>query len=196
MRTKILMVAASLAVMLAMTGIAAADQMNIYKGSEEVTSVTIPVGGSTDLTINVSSFINKLGTIHNMSVALFEADESTPATGLDVTITETVPPLGPSPGPNTCTFPGTAPCDPLVRWKQSMGKGGSEVLNLTIADAALVPHNYFLEITDNKSGKKVKASLSTASIAVSVPEFATIAAPVGAVMGLVFLLYQRKRKEE
>ncbi len=196
MRSNIMSIAMFMAVMLAMTGLAAAnpDQMNIFQGGVKVTAISLPVGGTANLDLNVSEFLQPQYTIHNMSVELYQTDGITHATGLDVTLEETVAPLGPLPGPATCTFSPNNPCDPLIRWDQNQGPGGSEVLSLKISDAAGVPHNYIVRIFDKATGQTLE--LSAATLGVSVPEFPTLAIPVAAVIGLVFLFQHKKRKEE
>jgi len=191
MKKRILMIISLLVV--GMTGIAAADQMNIFDGSVKVDNIILPIGGSKDLTLNISEFARPLNSIHNLSVTLYNEDGSAETTGLNVTLEETITPTGPNPGPATCTFP-ISGCNSIIRWKQSQGPGGFEVLKMKVNETAGVQANYLIEITDKESGKK--ALLSSESIPVNIPEFPKVALPVAVGIGLVFLVRQKKKKEE
>jgi len=196
MKNKIITITALLAVMVAMTGIAAADpdQMNIYKKgtNTKVANVALPVGGTVDLDLEISEFANPANTTHNITIRLFAEDEVTEIEGLEIQINETTSPFGPKPD-GVWNEPAN---NPIVIWKQDQGtgKGTSERLKLKITDRASLPQKYVIEFTDTQTNKTTR--LSGATLPVSVPEFPTIALPVAAIMGLVFLIYHRKKKEE
>jgi len=193
-KAKVIMALALTVVMLVvMTGLAAADpdQMDIVEDgtNNKVTSVDIPLGGTVNLDINISNFLRAAGTIHNLTVELYDTDWNS-VTGLQVNISEQD---GDGPKP-TGTW--NAPADnPVVRWNQTSGAGGYERFDLTIKETKGVCANYIVRIADTETGKS--AELSAATIGVNaVPEFTTIAIPVAAILGLLFFYSHRKRKEE
>ena len=185
--------ALTVVMLVVMTGLAAADpdQMDIVEDGTniKVTSVDIPLGGTVNLDINISNFLRNAGTIHNLTVKLFDTNYSS-VTGLQVNISEQD---GDGPKP-TGTW--NAPADnPVVRWNQTSGAGGYERFDLTIKETKGVCANYIVRIADTETGKSVELSAATIGVN-AIPEFATIAIPAVAVLGLFLFYSHRKRKEK
>ena len=190
--------ALTVVMLVVMTGLAAADdeqiddQMDIVKDGTniKVTSVDIPLGGTVNLDINISNFLKPAGTIHNLTVELYDTNSSNPVTGLQLNISEQD---GDGPKP-TGTW--NAPADnPVVRWNQTPGAGGYERFDLTIKETKGACANYIVRIADTETGNSVELSAATMGVN-AVPEFTTIAIPVAAILGLLFFYNHRKRKEE
>jgi hypothetical protein len=180
MRNKLIMIAAMLAVMVSMTGIAGATNVNIdtstpygtpdiILNSLDGTTVTLTdvrlesisgAAGSRDLMV-VSSDPNLYIRVNNSSLALDTGFAN------NVAITK------------TWTYTGS----PAFRTFNLEVKG-------TVAGTVTV--------YDMKSGVIIgQAGVNAASADVSdIPEFPTVALPVASVIGLVFFLQNRKNKKE
>ena len=202
-KTKIIAILSALVILTAMTGIAAADDVDIvYNGTNnDVSHLTIPLGGSANVDLNVSGFIYNLGTIHNITVDLEDLNGN-PVTGLTITITEQV-----SAGSPTPTGSWYDPTDnPVVRWNQSFSSTTQdpaethdwERFDVTISETKGTPEHYLLRISDYRSGTTTVSEvfLDAATIDIQVPEFATIAIPAVAILGLFLFFNHRKHKKE
>jgi len=186
MKNKIVMITAALAVMMAMTGIAAADQLTIYNGlphtlANKVTTLQLTIGSpavAKDLVVD--SFLQPAGTAHTLTYTV--SDPLGPAAPSDIVLQfqELTPPgvLG----------------NPPYAWTQDAAL--QELLTVTFkATASAVPGTtYQIQVTDLATGNSFTADAVVAATAI--PEFATIAMPIAAVLGLVFFFQQRKNKKE
>lgn len=194
MKNKVITIAALLAVMVAMIGIAAADQINIVdKGTNnKVTSVALGLGKTVNLDINISEFTYGTGTLHDLNVRLTDYDTGDSVSGLKIYINEQDPSGSPKAN-GTWNVPSD---NPIVTFNQKPTFGGSELFDLDITETKGTPARYLLYINDTVTLKSKVVELDAASIKVDVPEFPTVALPVAALIGLVFLFQQKKRKQE
>jgi len=180
-----------LSVILTMTGIAAADSMNIVKDgtNEDVSQVKLGVGDTVTLDINISSFLAPINYDHGIFVALVDLSFN-PINGLQVEINETTGPFGIKPDGiwNTLTD------NPVIIWKQDMNQGGFEKFDLKITKTAEIPEGSQLLIFDGVSYQGNLVLLSADNVEVNVPEFSTIAIPIVSVIGMLFILQNKKKR--
>jgi len=189
-KKRVAVAAALLAAVIAMTGVAVADQVNIFEKdtTNRPGQITLPRGGEVNLDLVVSGFENSAGTIHKMKIELLDFKRIKPATGLQVMINDVAVPLGPG---------GIFPSDKIISWKQSAGAGGSEKLNLKIKDISGASRDFEIKVAD--VGSADQAARATVKVAappreISIPEFPSVALPTAAIIGLVFLFQHRKRR--
>jgi len=174
MRNKIMSLAAFLAVMLAMTGLAAAAPVtptlmqaspNQNSIAPNPLSVGVNVGDSLTLSLKLDAMLDT-----NFSVTC--------------TLTPVVGPVGGI----------TVACPAYV-------DTGVPVVTYTALDSIVLTNNgapagslYSLKV--DVAGVTITRDIGTETRDVSVPEFPTVALPVAAVIGLVFLFQSRKNKKE
>ncbi|VVB85555.1 Uncharacterised protein [uncultured archaeon] len=174
MKNKTIMITALLAVMVSMTGMAAADPFNIdiNKASPNQNTpadnpTTIPLTGTTVFSLDISS-ISTAGVGHPYSLTC----SISPSAGVTVTC-----PAGFTPASKT----------PFVL---------ADVVTVTSSGA---PPNtgYLLEVKGQNVTKLVRLDSASANIGLtSIPEFPAVALPVAGVIGLVFFFQHRKSKKE
>ncbi|HEY9206667.1 MAG TPA: PEF-CTERM sorting domain-containing protein [Candidatus Methanoperedens sp.] len=190
MKSKMLTITAIMAVMVAMTGIAAADQINVYEPSTttEVTTITLVPGGpaiTKDLVVSAFTLSPPVG--------------GQPHTLTDSVIVLPGSPAGALPGDISIRYQELTPLGPLAGapypWTQEGAAGASEKLDVQFQAAATAPPGatYSIQITDDNG---VTQTVSVQILATAIPEFPTVALPVGAAIGLLFLFQRRKNKEE
>jgi hypothetical protein len=174
MRNKIIMITAMLAVMVAMTGIAAANPYDAFiyvaDGSAAAPQpLLIPNGGNVDLSYRgeniVNAAINK-DLKYNYSVVAFGGG----VVG-DITVTFT-----------HANFHPTA-------------KNFTDVGVVNIARSASAPAGATYRVTIKAGDEAADVDFGAASRNLEVPEFPTVALPIAAVIGLVFLFQNKKKKE-
>jgi len=189
MKNKMITITAILAVMVAMTGIAAAEQVKIYHGlphdlANEVKTISLTIGGSAvgkDLV--VSSFLQPAGEPHTLAYTVSDPDGAGPASPSDIELqfqelTTSVGPLAGAPYP----------------WTQDAASDETLLVTFRATASAVQDETYQIQVTDLASGNSFTASAVVAATAI--PEFPTVALPVAAAIGLVFFFQHKKRKEE
>ena len=170
----------------AITGIAAADHLQVYHQgtTTQVSSVQLTPGADfTRFDLCVSEFLNDAGTQHKLTTTITPGAGGGSVSDIQVEYKESGEPQAQGP----------------YMWGQDAGKDGSDTLELYISATAAAPVDaqYSVTIMDTVSGSSYIFSLDAATISVTtVPEFATIALPVGAILGLLFFFNHRKRRKE
>jgi len=190
LRSKIIIVFLA---MVSLVGIAGADQINVYDPgtTDEVTSMSLTPGGQgvvKDLVI--SAFINDVGTSHNLTTEVYVTNNPGGAADpSDIVVEFKERGTSPNCGSLGCNVWGGSP----FNWKQD--SGSSETLDVKFSAKAGAPSGakYLIEIKDQASGSPFKISVIVATT--NIPEFPTVALPVAGVIGLVYLLNFRKKKQ-
>jgi hypothetical protein len=189
MKNKIITITAFLAVMAAMTGTAAADQLNVYYDgtSNLVTnSVDLTPGGAAvplDVGVTFDASRSAPGNVHTFVCSVVPNSGGGSADDITVNAVE----RGTS---------NSAPPFPLS-WTQDGGAGTTEYIDITIASKATAPQGatYSIVVTDMAFGGSFTFQAATISTS-NIPEFPAVAVPVAGVIGLVFFFQHRKRKQE
>lgn len=176
MKNKILMIAALFAVMVAMTGIAAAAPYNaaLWNAAGSALAPTpLELVPGNNLTLSYRAYTILIQTPAEV-VPYFSS----------VTVISGV---GALPGDITITTPTNLTLD--VDPKLDVG-----AINIALSSTAPVGAMYRVVIG---AGSNTSIEIGSASRPLnSIPEFATIAMPIAAALGLVFFFQQRKKKEE
>lgn len=187
MRNKIVMITAALAVMMALTGIAAATTTTSPPDADIVIIGTNP---ATIITVKFDT--NTMSSSDTLGGLVFDFNDfSTDSPTSEL----------------TGSFDGSS-------YTGNHGTSSSYTMDGTWAvwqvhvkdasdsdDATQVGHKYYLDFTvKNTAGLTIDTSRRIGSATTIghavVPEFATVAIPIAAVLGLVFIFQQRKKKEE
>lgn len=164
MKNRILMITAVFAVMVAMTGIAAAVTTPTTSTASE--PITIDAGQTVTHTATLTLDPVISGDIKSLTVTDLPA-------GIDVTID--------SNSGNSLTGSWTSP----KTWTVTYTNNGA-------ANGVYTATYEFGYLNDLSNPRKATMQFGI----ITVPEFATVAMPIAAVLGLVFFFQQRKKKEE
>ncbi len=175
MRNKIMSIAAFTAVMLAMTGIAAANPVT--------PTLTQASPNQAIIAPNPLSVGENAGDTLTLSLKLDAMIDT------NFSVTCTISPIGGAPAGGV-----TATCPAFV------DVGVPAPVTYTAVDSIVLTNNgapagslYSLEV--DVGGVVVKDDIGVETRRISVPEFATVAMPVAAVIGLMFLVYRKKKEE-
>ena len=188
-----------------MTGVAVADQINVYEPSTfvpgvggmasgtAVSNINLAPGGAAVLKdLEVWSFNQPANTTHTLTTAVAPIAGGGAPGDIIVTYTEKTAPCAPA----GCGVPAQGP----KNWVQDMGAQGAgptvwESLDVTFAAAPGVAagNSYQVQVEDNNG---LTLNCSVTIVATTVPEFATIAIPAIAVLGLFLFFNKRKHKKD
>jgi hypothetical protein len=170
------MITAMLAVMVAMTGIAAANPFNleILKGTNPLQmadgdSVILDLSGNTFTSKDITN-----GTMFDLTANVTCLSGCVGAA--DVTVAFTNPQFGPAASGTVIN------ANALTISKNAIG-GADTVGSL-----------YKVTVTAGPNGDFAEIGVATRSVE-NIPEFPTVALPIAAVIGLVFLFQNKKKKE-
>ncbi len=199
MKTRVIAILVALTLLTLMTGIAVADQINVFQpgsfvpgvngagsGNAVATIQLIPGGAAVTKDLCVWSFNQPANTVHTLTTAVAPLTGGLPGDIL-VTYSEKTNPsinLGVfAPGPRN--------------WIQDMGAqipGPTVWESLDVqfkAAPGVTPGNsYQVQITDNNG---LPLTVQVTIVATTIPEFATIAIPVAGILGLFLFFNHRKR---
>lgn len=183
-------IAMIVAVLMSLVGIAtAADVMNITQtGTDiDVTEIVLPnIGDSVSLDVNISNLSEVIYSIHRINATLVDPSGNN-ITGVTITLQETMDPLGPKP-----YGVWTSQADnPIIRWNQTMRRGGYEKFDLTITKTADIPNGSIVTLYDYKGKKLIVRSKDSVII---VPEFPAMVIPVASVIGLMFIFHNKRKR--
>jgi hypothetical protein len=174
MRNKIVMIAAMLAVMVAMTGIAAANPFNLAI-----------VGGSNPLELAPGT-----STVLDLKGDTFHAYDITASTAFTYSFNVTCITTGCDTSKVAVTFPVSSNITAAAGEVVQPGNFKVEVLS-----SSPVGDEYLIILQAGPNGAKNEFGIATRGVQ-AIPEFPTVALPVAAIIGLVFLFQQKKKKEE
>lgn len=195
----------SVVVVTAMAGIAAADQINVFEPGTFVPGVggaasgiavaniqLVPGGAPVIKDLVVWNFNQPANTQHTLTTVVAPLAGGGVHGDIIVTYSEKTLP---------CAIPGCCIFAPgPKKWVQDMGMyssvGPTVLESLDIAFAAapgvIAGNNYQVQVTDNNG---LPLTVQVTIVATTVPEFATIAIPAAAILGLFFFFnYRRQRR--
>lgn len=173
-KRRILFITAILAVMVAMTGIAAATDLIITRAdpNDEIAAtdpVSVTDGSSLILSLKLQNTPDD-SAIHTVTTCAIIPMGGAPLNGMSVTCPDSLNPGGVDPS----FFPDS----------------------LMITDGSANPGDmYFLLIAVNGTTLKYYSLASASRNVNNVPEFPAVALPIAAVIGLVFFFQQRREKK-
>jgi hypothetical protein len=176
MKNKTTLIVASLAVMMAMMGTAAANPFNLAITGGVNPQPLLP-GNSIALDISGDTFADPVpGAHYDLTAAVAGVSGSNPN---DVIVTF----ASGSPGHfNPISDPYTAVGELIISLRPTAPVGSKYIVSV---------------FADPSTGETITIESADASQTItSIPEFPTVALPVVAVIGLVFFFHNRKRKEE
>ncbi|MDF1557229.1 MAG: PEF-CTERM sorting domain-containing protein [ANME-2 cluster archaeon] len=183
-----------------MIGTAAADQINIFEpgtfsagnngaasGTAVISIQLVPGGSAVIKDLAVWGFNNVTGTTHNLTTAIAPLGSGS-SNDIIVQYRERTPVPGGlfAPGP--------------YMWTQDMGAQQKqaptvyELLDVSIqASANALPgQTYQVQVTDDNG---LPLTVQVTILTNTIPEFPTIALPIAAILGLMFIVSSRKKKE-
>ena len=169
-----------------MIGTATADQLNIYDSGTTNAVINIdlvPGGPPVVKDLVASAFIQGTGTQHNLSDSVIVSTNTGGALSNNIVIEYLeITPLGSWGTEN-------------YSWTQNANAGGSELLNIRFSAVTNAPVGsvYQIQIMDSVTGNIYPATLTITST--TIPEFPTIALPIAGILGLMFIISSRKKKE-
>ncbi|VVB88481.1 Uncharacterised protein [uncultured archaeon] len=162
MKNQIVMISAFLVVMMAMTGIASAFQLQLLDVNNNTVPLKIPMipGQSMDFNVKISDYNHDSPDFHikNLSNPTYVIIETHPQVIL------------------------TGGMDPYIQ---------PNALTITLTSNAEPDHNYFFELNVTECLCQMEFQITGREIH-AVPEFPTVALPIAAVIGLVFFFQKRK----
>ncbi len=183
MKNKIVMITAALAVMMALTGIAAADySVAFVKGTFDISDSKTDNSGLT--------YGDDVGGYTHYAVRTNNAAGLISVQACSISI-ET-----------TCPTTSTTPTTGSTGWVTANTYSTGFYANLPTEDVKIytfgtVDGKIFVHINNGETydllGDEAEA-IATANV--KIPEFSTVAIPIAAVLGLVFFFQQRKNKKE
>jgi len=175
MKRQILVITAMLAVMVAMTGIAAATYVNIDTSNAltEADIISNPLDGTTTSTnVVIGSITGSTGS-RTLRVVTSNAN-------LYAKVYE---------GATDTGFGNNIAASTTWSWT---GSPNYRILNIDVYGTEAGTVTVYDELTGTVMGS---AGVNSGSADVNVPEFPTVALPIAAVIGLVFFFQQKKKKE-
>jgi hypothetical protein len=185
--------------LVAMTGIAAANPETIQKLQDGAPPDVLQVqpwiinndGSNNDMDLKFSQYLScsQTGETHTLAVTVVPIGGGAAANDLTVTLTERSG--GASAGP---TQGGAT----LVWNQDAAGSSGSDYIDVTITSTGSDGAQYNLNFQDSYTcgGTMVGEQAMENQEVHNIPEFATIAIPVAAILGLVLFFNHRKHKKE
>lgn len=184
MRNRSLDIAVLFLIILGTTGVASAN-LSILEDSTDmkVSVITLPADGWADLDIITTAPVDSAAMVGDMSISVLD-DAGNPTKGLQVVIDKKIKPKG-----IDKAFQADNPAMRLNRETDDF-----ETFNLRVRDISGTAKKYIIKIEDPASGAQLaKTTVEVKPLSgVSVPEFPTVALPVGVIMGLVFFFNSRK----
>ena len=186
-KANVIVVMAAVVMLAAMTGIAAAESLKILHPATgtEVSSVSLAPGSTITYDLEVGPFLNNPTVLHTLTNQVHVNVNPGAALASDISVEyqEQSPPGLWNPAP--------------YQWTQETAADTYETLKVNLALAPNAPNgaDYTIVIIDAATGERFEFAVASMG-ANSIPEFATIALPVGAILGLLFLFNHRKRRKE
>ncbi|MDD5616171.1 MAG: PEF-CTERM sorting domain-containing protein [Candidatus Methanoperedens sp.] len=189
MRNKIVMITAALAVMMAMTGIAAANPESVVVSPADQDlqpSQSLPGGSFATYNIAVSLIIANVSSGNTHTINATTTGVVGGGTTADLMYRFHF-------GALSSTWLSSG-----VSWTWTDSKGTSDSLTVDVMDTgSALNTKYQFKVYDIYTTNTGLSDDARATVyGTSIPEFATVAIPIAAVLGLVFFFQQRKNKKE
>ena len=169
-----------------LVGVVDADQLNVYyDGTNTLVTNTInliPNGPAVPLDVRITYSQNRTPP-NNVHIFTYKVIQATGGSASDIIVTAVE-------GNNASN---TAQPFPLY-WTQDGGEGATEQIDITIASTGPIGANYSIVFLDFSTGDMVSLQVATIH-STNIPEFPTIALPVAGVIGLIYLLHFRRKKQ-